>query len=126
MRVIGGELDVATIMEGSVQRAGNRVRINVQLIDADTDEHLWAEVYDRELTVANIFEIQTEMATAIANALRANLTSDEQQRLALKPTENQPISNGPLTSTRSSHWPMSAFPTRSSCRSITAAGHPQL
>jgi TolB-like protein/Tfp pilus assembly protein PilF len=88
MRVIGGELDVATIMEGSVQRAGNRVRINVQLIDADTDEHLWAEVYDRELTVANIFEIQTEMATAIANALRANLTSDEQQRLALKPTEN--------------------------------------
>ncbi len=88
MRVIGGELDVATIMEGSVQRAGNRVRINVQLIDADTDEHLWAEVYDRELTVANIFEIQTEMATAIAGALRANLTSDEQQRLAVRPTEN--------------------------------------
>jgi TolB-like protein/Tfp pilus assembly protein PilF len=88
MRVIGDELDVATILEGSVQRAGNRVRINVQLIDADTDEHLWAEVYDRELTVANIFEIQTEMATAIAGALRANLTSDEQQRLALKPTEN--------------------------------------
>jgi TolB-like protein/Tfp pilus assembly protein PilF len=88
MRQIGDELDVANIMEGSVQRAGNRVRINVQLIDADTDEHLWAEVYDRELTATNIFEIQTEMATAIAGALRANLTSDEQQRLALKPTEN--------------------------------------
>ncbi len=88
MRVIGDELDVATIMEGSVQRAGSRVRINVQLIDADTDEHLWAEVYDRELTASNIFEIQTEMATAIADALHANLTSDEEQRLALKPTEN--------------------------------------
>ncbi|MCH8301730.1 MAG: tetratricopeptide repeat protein [Proteobacteria bacterium] len=88
MRVIGKELAVATIMEGSVQRAGKRVRINVQLIDADTDEHLWAEVYDRELTAANIFEIQTEMATAIAGALRATLTSDEAQRLALKPTEN--------------------------------------
>ncbi len=88
MRIIGEELAVATIMEGSVQRAGKRVRINVQLIDADTDEHLWAEVYDRELTVSNIFEIQSEMATAIAGALRANLTSDEQQRLALKPTEN--------------------------------------
>jgi TolB-like protein/Tfp pilus assembly protein PilF len=88
MRVIGDELDVATIMEGSVQRAGNRVRINVQLIDAETDEHLWAEVYDRELTASNIFEIQTEMANAIADALHANLTSDEQQRLAAKPTEN--------------------------------------
>ncbi len=88
MRIIGKELAVATIMEGSVQRAGKRVRINVQLIDANTDEHLWAEVYDRELTAANIFEIQTEMATAIAGALRATLTSDEEQRLALKPTEN--------------------------------------
>ncbi|MCH8073738.1 MAG: hypothetical protein IIA09_17540, partial [Proteobacteria bacterium] len=88
MRIIGKELAVATIMEGSVQRAGKRVRINVQLIDANTDEHLWAEVYDRELTAANIFEIQTEMATAIAGALRATLTSDEAQRLALKPTEN--------------------------------------
>ena len=88
MRVIGKELGVATVMEGSVQRAGKRVRINVQLIDADTDEHLWAEVYDRELTASNIFEIQSEMAIAIAGALRATLTSDEEQRLALKPTEN--------------------------------------
>ena len=82
MRVIGDELDVATIMEGSVQRAGNRVRINVQLIDADTDEHLWAEVYDRELTAPNIFEIQTEMATAIADVLHASLTGDEPQKTA--------------------------------------------
>jgi TolB-like protein/Tfp pilus assembly protein PilF len=88
MRQIGDELDVATIMEGSVQRAGDRVRINVQLIDADTDEHLWAEIYDRALTASNIFDIQTEMSKAIASELRANLTSDEQQRLAVKPTEN--------------------------------------
>lgn len=88
MRQIGDELDVATVMEGSVQRAGDRVRINVQLIDANTDEHLWAEVYDRALTVSNIFDIQTEMAKAIAAALRASLTSDEEIRLAQKPTEN--------------------------------------
>ncbi len=88
MRQIGDELDVATVMEGSVQRAGDRVRINVQLIDANTDEHLWAEIYDRALTASNIFDIQTEMAKAIAGELRANLTSDEEMRLAQKPTEN--------------------------------------
>ncbi|MDX1404774.1 MAG: tetratricopeptide repeat protein [Woeseiaceae bacterium] len=88
IREIGDELNVATIMEGSVQRAGNRVRINVQLIDAETDEHLWAEIYDRALTASNIFDIQTEMATAIAGELRANLTSEEEKRLAAKPTEN--------------------------------------
>lgn len=88
MRQIGEELDVATIMEGSVQRAGERVRINVQLIDANTDEHLWAEIYDRALTASNIFDIQTEMAKAIAGELRANLTRDEEQRLAQKPTDN--------------------------------------
>ena len=69
MKAIGRELNVATLLEGSVQRAENQVRINVQLIDADTDEHLWAEVYDRELTAVNIFAIQTEIATAIANAI---------------------------------------------------------
>ena len=88
MRDIGEELGVATILEGAVQRAGDRVRINVQLIDATTDEHLWAEIYNRELTVANIFEIQSEMAIAIAGELEANLTRDEQERLAKRPTEN--------------------------------------
>ena len=88
MREIGEELDVGTIMEGSVQRAGDRVRINVQLIDANTDEHLWAEIYDRALTASNIFELQSEMARAIAGELRANLTHEEVQRLAQKPTEN--------------------------------------
>jgi len=86
--VIGAELGVNTIMEGSVQRAGDRIRINVQLIDAATDEHLWAEIYDRELTASNIFEIQSEIATAIAGALRAALTQEEAARLAARPTEN--------------------------------------
>jgi len=85
---IGQELGVGTVMEGSVQRAGDRIRINVQLIDAATDEHLWAEIYDRELTVSNIFEIQSEIATAIAGALRAELTQRETDRLAERPTEN--------------------------------------
>ena len=85
---IGRELNVGNILEGSVQRAGDRIRINVQLIAATTDEHLWAEIYDRELTTANIFEIQSEVATAIARALRTSLTAQEQQRLAVKPTDN--------------------------------------
>jgi len=88
LRVIAAELGVGTVMEGSVQRAGERIRINVQLIDAATDEHLWAEIYDRELTVANIFDIQSEIATAIAKALQAELTSDDAQRLAVQPTQN--------------------------------------
>jgi len=85
---IARELGVATILEGGIQRSGNRVRINAQLIDASVDEHLWAETYDRELTAENIFAIQSEIATAIANALRATLTEDEQRRLVNVPTRN--------------------------------------
>ena len=85
---IARELGVATILEGGVQRSGDRVRVNVQLIDAATDEHLWADTYDRKLTAANIFAIQSEIAASIADALRATLTSGEQQRLARVPTEN--------------------------------------
>jgi TolB-like protein/Tfp pilus assembly protein PilF len=88
LKTIGQELGVATVLEGGVQRAGDRVRINVQLIDAATDEHLWADTYDRQLTAANIFAIQTEIATAIADALRATLSPEEQDRLAIVPTEN--------------------------------------
>jgi TolB-like protein/Tfp pilus assembly protein PilF len=88
MKTIGEELGVATLLEGGVQRAGKQVRINVQLIDANKDEHLWAEVYDRELTAANIFAIQSEIATAIANALLATLSPEEQERIAAVPTEN--------------------------------------
>jgi len=88
MRQIGAELGVGSILEGGVQRAGNAVRINVQLINAQTDIHLWANTYDAELTATNIFEIQTEISTAIANALRATLSPDEQKRIAAVPTEN--------------------------------------
>ena len=71
---IARELGVANILEGGVQRSGNQVRINVQLIDAKTDEHLWAEIYDRELTAENLFRIQSEVARAIAKALQATLS----------------------------------------------------
>jgi TolB-like protein/Flp pilus assembly protein TadD len=82
------QLGVAQILEGGVQRAGDRVRVTVQLIDAATDGHVWAENYDRELTAANIFAIQSEVATAIAAALKATLTADEKTRLSAIPTQN--------------------------------------
>jgi serine/threonine-protein kinase len=86
LREIGKALNVATILEGSVRRDGKRVRINVQLIDASNDRHLWAQVYDRELT--DVFAIQSELAQEIASALKATLSPDEQQRIEKKPTEN--------------------------------------
>ena len=86
MREIGAELGVGNVLEGGVQRAGNRVRINVQLIDIQSDETLWANSYERELTTANIFSIQREISMAIAKALHATLTPDEQERLAAVPT----------------------------------------
>jgi len=88
MPQIGQELGVATILEGGVQRAGDRVRINVQLIEAATDEHLWAETYDRELTVENIFLVQEEIAREVAKALRLTLTSQENEGLAKIPTNS--------------------------------------
>jgi TolB-like protein/Tfp pilus assembly protein PilF len=88
LKTIGEELGVSTVLEGGIQRAGNQIRINVQLIDAVTDEHLWATTFDRRLTASNIFAIQTEIATAIAKALRATLSPEEQDRLASIPTEN--------------------------------------
>jgi len=88
MRTIGEELNVATILEGGVQRAGETVRINVQLIDAETDEHLWAATYDRELNAENVFAIQSEIATAIAGALQASLSPDDVVRLSDVPTQS--------------------------------------
>jgi len=85
---IAKELGVATIMEGAVQRSGNTVRINVQLIDANTDEHLWAEIFDRELTAENLFAIQSEISEKIAAALEATLTPEETQRINEFPTQN--------------------------------------
>jgi TolB-like protein/Tfp pilus assembly protein PilF len=87
-RDVAQQLGVTRILEGGVQRAGDRVRINVQLIDANSDAHLWAESYDRELTAANIFAIQTELATAIAGALQSSLTTAEQDRVNAIPTQN--------------------------------------
>ncbi len=86
VREIGKALGVATILEGSVRRAGNRVRVNVQLINADTDEHIWAEDYDRDLT--DVFAIQTDLAQKIANELRAKLSPSEKAQIESKPTDN--------------------------------------
>lgn len=88
MRQIGRELGVATILEGAVQRSGDQVRITVQLIDADADEHIWAETYDKALTIQNVFEIQSEISARIASSLRAALTPEEELRLAARPTDN--------------------------------------
>ncbi len=83
---IARQLGVAHILEGSVQKAGNAVHINVQLIKAATDAHLWGESYDRELQ--NIFGVEGEVAKAIADQLRAKLTGQEEQVIAAKPTDN--------------------------------------
>jgi TolB-like protein/Tfp pilus assembly protein PilF len=85
---IAGQLGVTSILEGGVQRAGDRVRINVQLIDAASDAHLWAESYDRELSAANIFAIQSEVAAAIGDALKATLTPAEEARSKAAPTQD--------------------------------------
>jgi TolB-like protein/Flp pilus assembly protein TadD len=85
-REIGKALGVATLLEGSVRRVGNRVRVNVQLINANTDEHIWAEDYDRDLT--DVFAIQTDLAQKIASALQAKLSPNEKARLDRPPTQN--------------------------------------
>ena len=85
-REIGKALGVATLLEGSVRRVGNRVRVNVQLIDANNDEHIWAEDYDRDLT--DVFAIQTDLAQKIASALQAKLSPNEKARLDNRPTQN--------------------------------------
>src|SRR5213593_1397702 len=84
LREIGARLEVATLLEGSVRRAGDRVRIVAQLIDAETDRHLWVETYDRQLT--DVFAIQTDVAVHIAAALKAELSPDEKLRISKEPT----------------------------------------
>jgi TolB-like protein len=88
IREIGEELGADAILEGGVQTAGDRIRINAQLIDARTDEHLWAETYDRELSPANIFDVQAEIARAITLAMQATLSVADAEQLAMLPTEN--------------------------------------
>ncbi len=86
LREIGEKLGAGAVVEGSIRRAGNRIRIVAQLIDALTDEHMWADTYDRDLT--DIFAIQSEVALNIANALRAQLSSDERARVGRQPTQD--------------------------------------
>ncbi len=85
-REIGKALGVATLLEGSVRRVGNRIRVNVQLINANNDEHIWAEDYDRDLT--DVFAIQTDLAQKIASALQAKLSPNEKARLDNRPTQD--------------------------------------
>jgi len=86
LREIARQLGVENILEGSVQKATDQVRVNVQLINAQTDSHLWADTYDRKLT--NILGVESEIAKRIADSLQAKLTGREQQALAVKPTNN--------------------------------------
>jgi len=83
---IAKQLGVAHILEGSVQKSGDAVRVNVQLIKAANEAHLWADTYDRKLT--DIFSVESEVAKAIADQLRAKLTGEEEQVIAAKPTDN--------------------------------------
>src|SRR5713101_5702475 len=85
-REIGKALGVATLLEGSVRRIGNRVRVNVQLINADNDEHIWAEDYDRDLT--DVFAIQSDLAKKISATLQAKLSPNEKARLDRRPTQH--------------------------------------
>ena len=86
VREIASALGVSTVLEGSVRKAGQRIRVNVQLIDATTDEHLWAEDYDRDLT--DVFAIQTDLAQKIAQELQAKLSPNEKAELTRAPTTN--------------------------------------
>jgi TolB-like protein/Flp pilus assembly protein TadD len=86
VREIGKALGVGAILEGSVRRIGNRVRVNVQLINADTDEHMWAEDYDRDLT--DVFAIQTDLAQQIVRELQAKLSPMEKAQIERRPTQN--------------------------------------
>src|SRR5947209_8678629 len=83
---IGRQLGVAHILQGSVQKSGNTVRVNVQLIEAANDSHLWADTLDRKLT--DILSVESEVAKAIADQLRAKLTGEEEREIAAKPTDN--------------------------------------
>ena len=86
LRKIGQQLGVAHVVEGSVQRAGNRVRVNAQLVDARSDRHLWGQTYDRDL--ADVFAIQSEIAMAIADQLHAKLSPNEKSEIERPPTKD--------------------------------------
>src|SRR5207249_11890054 len=85
-RQIGQQLGVAHVVEGSVQRSGNRVRVNAQLVDARTDRHIWGQTYDRDL--ADVFAIQSEIAKTIADQLQAKLSPSEENAIERPPTSD--------------------------------------
>jgi TolB-like protein len=87
LKKIGTELGVAAVLEGSVQRVGNKVHLNVQLIDARTDDHIWAESYTEEVT--DVFSLESDLSQQIASALKASLTTDERALIGRRPTQNQ-------------------------------------
>ncbi len=86
IREIGKELNAGVVLEGSIRHIANQIRVTAQLIDAETDEHLWSETYDKDFT--QVFEIQSDVAFKIASALQATLTPGEQHTIEKKPTEN--------------------------------------
>ncbi len=114
MKQVGQELGVRYVLEGSVRKAGNRLRITAQLIDSGTDHHLWAEHYDRELE--DIFSIQDEVARKVAEALEVALTRGESNRLAQAPTDNMEAYDVYLQARRTP-WP----PTRQNIRAARIA-----
>ena len=114
LKQVGRDLGVRYVMEGSVRKAGNRLRISAQLIDATTDHHLWAERYDRDLE--DIFAVQDEVARNVASALTVALKPEEGERLSRPPTENIEAYDIFLR-TRSSLWP----PTRENMLSARSA-----
>ncbi|MCZ6590743.1 MAG: adenylate/guanylate cyclase domain-containing protein, partial [Alphaproteobacteria bacterium] len=114
VKQIGQELGVRYVLEGSVRKAGNRLRITAQLIDSGTDHHLWAEHYDRDLE--DIFAIQDEVARKVADALEVALTRGESNRLGQAPTDNIEAYEVYLRARRTP-WP----PTRHNIRSALSA-----
>src|SRR5262245_66507722 len=86
LAAIAKQLGVAHILEGSVQKSGDAVRVNVQLIKAGNDSQVWAETFDRKLT--DIFSVESDVAKAIADQLRAHITRQEKQVIAAQPTKN--------------------------------------
>ena len=86
LREIAKQLGVAHLLEGSVQKVADQVRVNVQLVNAETDSHVWAETYDRKLT--DIFEVESEIAKGIAESLQTKLTGREEQASTFRPTNS--------------------------------------
>ena len=116
MREIAQALGVANVLEGSVRHVGNRVLVNVQLIDARNDHHLWAERYDR--TVADSIGLQGELATQIAAALKATLAPEEKARLDVEPTANSEAYVLYLTAARKRKKTMRSRRSSSMCRPL--------